>query len=444
MPPSDLESRLKSLPRTQPSVRFGQVETLAEVFNDSTKSYTLWERFNQMPWQIKSIGSLGIAASAFAVYLALSSSVISSTAFAQVVETIKDAKTLSFDTVIHASDGAEISRGRTYLKVPGQTRMETIRDSEVVEIGVMDGVKGKILVLETKSKTARLSKLTPLEGFDMAGEEIKSILSISEHDTESIGSKQIDERQVKGTKGPCNRGTVIVWTDATSGELVQIQFDQPASPPRPATTQIWSNIKVDPSLDPLLFSVTPPRGYKVMPYVELDLSISPAPQLAETLRLWVKLEGPGYPNDLEKELRVFRKKHDPRTTGKQPSEELIQLGINASGVLAFMQAAESYRGKSWQYDPSVTADQGDKILFWFRQRTGDRKYIAVFGDLRVAEVARDRIPVIDRSKPYGPRHALANRLDRGEMQSRLELRGTNAEHKTWHSRSDLYGTTLSR
>ena len=112
MDPSELENRLRSLPLRKPSDDFGTPDRFAEILDHPNQPTSVFQRIKNMPWQTKSIGGLGVAATLLAAYLAFSGSP-RNVAFAQVVKALNGATTLSFDSEIKkSSDGSSVSTGK--------------------------------------------------------------------------------------------------------------------------------------------------------------------------------------------------------------------------------------------------------------------------------------------------------------------------------------------
>src|SRR5262245_15274793 len=120
------EIRLRSIPLYRPSAGFGRPETLQALFRDSPHRLTISERIKNMTWQSKVAAALGVVASVLAVSLLIELLPSSSIAFAQVVEKLQSAETLSFDSESKSTVDGKIrtTKSRNYYMTPGKHRTE--------------------------------------------------------------------------------------------------------------------------------------------------------------------------------------------------------------------------------------------------------------------------------------------------------------------------------
>jgi outer membrane lipoprotein-sorting protein len=386
MEPSELESRLKSLPLRQPSARFGKAETLAEVLRESKQPQSLVERIKDMPRKLKSAGSLAVAASFVLIYLAIASSSGGTVAFAQALNKLKEAKTLSFDSEVKSMpDGKVLNRSRSYFMIPGNYRSESRGTND--GFAVFDGTARKVLVVDSKHKTARISSFKAA-GMDMAAETIERMRELQADESKPVGEKRIDGARAKGFEFDRGTQTSTVWTSVATGELVQIEtLDK--NGPNGSVSTVWTNIKLDEQLDPKLFSVEPPPGFKVMPFIDIDMNASPTKFVAESLKTYVKHNDNQFPEDLEKGLRTLLEKLAPKDADEPPTEEVAQVSFYSAAAAAVVRSGR--QGEVWQYHPGITLGQRDKIVFWLYDKRKS-EYSAVFGDLRVEVVSKKQLP----------------------------------------------------
>ena len=169
--------------------------------------------------------------------------------------------------------------------------------------------------------------------------------------------------------------------------LRQIDFLHKNVPSGPVLTT-WTNIKLGEQLDPRLFSLEPPAGYKVMPFVDIDMNASPAKFVVEPLRMYARHNNDEFPADLQKGLHELLEQLRPQD-GQAPTEEAAQLGFYGAAAAAVVRSAK--RGEVWQYYPGVKLGQEDEIVFWVYDKR-KQEHSAVFGDLRVEVVAKDELP----------------------------------------------------
>ena len=386
---SDLETRLKSLPLRKPSAKFGRPETLAEALDNSIPSKSLTQRIRNMPWQIKSAGSVGLAASLLvAVFLFSGSS--SSVAFAQVIKALTDAKSLSFDsTITKVGDNRVVNRSRNFYLVPGMHRMETKDESHGDSYVVFNIEAGKLLMVDVERKTARVSQVKNAAGGpDIAAKTIESIQSLKAEDAKPVGEKQLGDIRVLGMQFDREAETTTVWTDVTTGELIQVD-NLLKNVPGGEMMAVWTNIKLDEELDDELFDVEPPDGFDVIPFLDVDMKALPANSMAEVLRFYTKHNDGRLPVDFVNDVRKCVEQQYSQEESSPPPEQLMKLSFHIAAVSAMMRVGKE--GQVWQYYPNATREKKDEILFWSKDKRSG-KYTAVFGDLIVREVTKEELP----------------------------------------------------
>lgn len=387
------EERLKSLPLRRPSIGFGKPGTLADALRRFERRQTLLERINNMSWKSKAAAIVGLTASVLMAYLGLTGVSGSSVAFAQVAERFRAAQTLTFDsTTTRLADGTTLSKGRSLYLVPGKVRIEFSGENEQSYV-VFDTPGKKVMMVDVKHKTARVSSIEGGENKDMALKAIEDLKSLDEKESRPLDEKLIDGVQAKGFQIDDDRETMSVWVNSANGDPIQVELLQKEFPGGPVS-QVWSNIKLDKPLDPTLFSTEPPPGYAVQPFLPVDFNASPAEHVAQFLKIYVKHMDGQLPPELEEATPLLAKKLGPPKPDQPPSEEILQLSFRSAAVHATMRNRK--RGVDWQYYASRKLGDADQIVFWSRDRQGD-KYQAVFGDLRVEAVAEENLPHENRA-----------------------------------------------
>ena len=384
MDPDELESRLKSLPLRQPSGEFGKPETLNSL-DDSTEVHTLVERIRDMPWKFKTIGGLGIAASLAALYLAFAGISGGTVAFAQVIEKLNAARSLSFDVEVRSvGSGKVINQSHNYYLVPGKHRSED--RTERGDFAVFDADAGKILMVDSTRRIARISSFKSA-GRDMASETIESIRALQATDADVVGEKEIDGNRARGHEFSRGENVTTVWTSQATGELLQIDILHKNVPSGPVSTT-WTNIEIDGQLDPSLFSLDPPEGYEVVPFIDIDMNSSPANFIAQLLKYYADHHEDKFPTDLQGGFQELMERLAPKE-GREPPEDIDRISFVGAAAAAVVRSAK--RGEAWEYYPDVEFGQADEIVFWFFDKR-KQQHSAVFGDLRVENIAKDRLP----------------------------------------------------
>jgi outer membrane lipoprotein-sorting protein len=344
-----------------------------------------------MSWKTKSAAALAMAASIAAVALVAIDYPGASLAWGQVVEKLRSARTMSFDSVLkNESDGAEMSRSRTFFKVPGKMRTESEMKDEKGFV-VFDMPAGKVLMADSRTKTARVSPLEGAEGKDIAAHEIEALQKLREDQSRPLGEKSIEGVTVQGFEIVNDNVTTTVWADAKTGAPVEVEFlhkNHPVGPYR----QTWTNIKLDEPLDDSLFSVEPPVGYEVKPFLPVNFNAAPAEHAANFLKIYAKLMDGKFPPTLEGAMPLLHEKFKSENfnaASAEMREMAMQLSFHGAAMSAAM--SKGKEGVDWQYFPATAPGEKEKALCWFRNPR-DGVYTAVYGDLHLAPIEKESLP----------------------------------------------------
>ncbi len=382
-----LESRLKSLALRPPSPEFGQPETLAAAVGCSSHPLTLFERVKNMPWKTKSAALVGVAVSIAVLYIVVAGPWGASLAFADVVDKLRSARTLTYDSVlVSKADGKILGKNRTYLMVPGKTRIEMSDSKGENAFVVFDIPTGKVLMVDLKRKTAHVSPIRGGEGKDMAAEKIERLRKLSEEDSRSLGEKAIDGVAAKGFEITQDNEVTTVWADIATGTPVRIEFLQ-KNFPTGLVLETWTNIKLDEPLDPVLFSTEPPAGFTTQPFLPMDFNATPTDRVTRFLKFYTDQMDSKFPPRLQDAIRLLGESLKP-----EDMNELREAAFYGAGMAVVI--THGHQGKDWQYYPGRELGEEDKVVFWFHDKK-NKRYMAVYGDLRVATIEKNALPPVE-------------------------------------------------
>lgn len=391
------ETRLQSIPLRKPSAAFGCRETLGQALRAAHRRPSLAERIKNMTWQSKVAALASLSACALAVSLLFPSLRGDSVVFAQVVDKLQTAQTLSFDSELRSmGDGKpRTMRSRNYYLTPGKHRSETRGEGGQSGYVVFNFPSGKVLMVDNNRKEARLSELKGGAEVDIAARTIEDLRALDEQASRSLGEKQIDGVRAKGFVVEQGSATTTVWANETTGNPIRIEIVEKSFPGGPVE-QVWTNIALNEPLDPQLFSVEPPPGYAAKPFLPVDLDASPAEHVSKFLKIYQKHVDGEFPTSLQDAFKTVAEKIGPPNPDKPPSQELIEemmmLSFHSAAIRA--STAKGKQGEDWQYFPGRVPGEQGQVVFWCRDKTSD-KYLAVFGDLHVESVAKDDLPPLD-------------------------------------------------
>ena len=327
-------------------------------------------------------------------------------AFADFIEPILSAKTVTFKTTIEG-EGQKLTGKTMAMASPQRMRLEQDLPNKQKMVSISDDA-GNSLVLRPADKVAIVTTFTnvPKEKRPKAiFFELQSQLADARDQPgwirERLGEKVFDGRRLVGYRLTGHGMICDLWGDPKTGMPVRIEKSAPSNPNMKPT--ICSDFVFDAALDESLFSLEVPAGYKVQ---KLTVNDSPADEkdLIETLRRYAQLRGGALPDQLD--VAAFTKlfqedwaKSHPKK-GDQPGEEERQEQLN--GMLKFTrgisfafeqlprEADAHYAGKG------VKVGAADTPVFWYRP--GDaKKYRIIYADLSVREA--DTAPSVPNAQP---------------------------------------------
>ena len=213
-------------------------------------------------------------------------------AWADVVQRIMEAKTVTCDLVMTDAAGNNTQNWRIMSLEPNRLRMET--ETPVKLTDLIDLKTGKGLVLAHAQKLA-----IPIE----YGDKLKNknpaiqdwfgrIRDLLDQPREELGTRQIGNKTTVGYKITKDNQTVILWVDTQTALPVSMESTFIAG----SATIKLTNWEFDKPLDPASFEFTPPEGYTLQePLAMGDASINDA---ATVLRIWASARGGTFPDDL--------------------------------------------------------------------------------------------------------------------------------------------------
>lgn len=271
--------------------------------------------------------SIIIAALIGIYYFGGSINVVSVT-FADVLENIRNSKTLTF--MVRAKE-----QGPPIMKVmvidPYVSRFEflskQIPSAPIIggQIWIVDTGKGKALILDTVKKTGKVypAKREMLDTYDA----FRNFRDRVDFSVEEIGNRQIGDKQAIGfkLKKENENHEIIVWADPET--KLPILMEAPFEDAEGQIMQhVVTDIVFDVELDKSLFSLEPPKGYKLQEF-EYDPSIKRLKsavnmdRIIKACRKYVDEHDGQWPDSLQ-ELTTYGLDKDVFTNPGQPVREV--------------------------------------------------------------------------------------------------------------------------
>jgi hypothetical protein len=316
-----------------------------------------------------------------------------SVAFADVVQKVREAKTLTFDCAADLPGMGPVKM-HFFMNSAGQTRVEAAGS-----VSVIDPKAGKILTLAQAMKQAVVMDIgahaypqnkTPSNFV----EEFKNLDTKKAKD---LGEKEIDGKLCKGFVADDKGIQFTVWAQKSDGKLQRIEMEVPM--PGGTSKMVMSNFAFDQPLDPALFSIEPPAGYDVQTFdgSKVFQAVINAPgetHVVAVLRAYAEANDGQFPPKLNLDWGVYARiigNKAAKVAGPNPKldDKQMELSAHIGAANPFLMSLPK---DGWDYlGDGVKLGEKNKVVFWYKDpKTNQHR--AVYGDLSVKDVAAEDLP----------------------------------------------------
>lgn len=284
-----------------------------------------------------------------AVMVGISQLGSSSVAWADVLENIRNSKTLTF--LVRAKE-QEPPIMKVMVIHPYLLRFEflcKIPNAPIVggQIWIVDTGKGKSLILNTVKKKGKVcpADKAMLDIYDT----FRNFRDRVDYSVDEIGSRQIGDKQVIGfkLKKEEDKREIMVWADPET-KLPILMEETCENREGQVMQHVVTDIVFDAELDVSLFSLQPPKGYKLEefeydPLVKRAMSAANMDRILKACRKYVNDHGGQWPDSLQ-DLAQYGLEKDTLTNPRQPSSEVgyVYLKPSASPSESMVVLYEAY------------------------------------------------------------------------------------------------------
>jgi outer membrane lipoprotein-sorting protein len=345
----------------------------------------LWQRVIHMTLTQKIAAAVALTLGGLTLYFLLSLfGGFASVSYAQVADQIRAVRSMTCTVTIQGTDPNKPAVSmRMMFMDPDKTRMQMPGTRMVV---ITDAAAHRVLMLNDSDKTATTTDFsttnTPAtRPTDQKLDLIEQFKNLANGESAPAPDRQIGQVRAKGFHILQRGYDAIVYADPKSGVPIEIDFEH-----LPGADHVsMSDFQFDANLDPALFSVTPPDGYKVVNQ-KMTVNFDLAENVAPLLKAYAAHKDGQFPPQLTDWAELIKTLHpDPKL---DPDAQKI---FSDMGTLTAL-LPQYHRGTQWDYLPTgVKLGDADKIVFWYQPK-GSTTYKAVYGDLRIAEVTADQLP----------------------------------------------------
>lgn len=338
-----------------------------------------------------------------------------SVTFAEVIKPILNARTVVLDYVIGEGPDAlemhDIVIGSRIRRTVSNIDKTKILDSRVRSAVsnmdmtmILDLEDGRMLTLATVGVT-KIASYNDIQGtgqgdfrsvLDFVRNVVSRVKDNPDADIQDLGEKEINGQKAVGFYVKSFHDGLTIWANKKTSLPIRIEFAEGK------TSTVIKNIEFDVPLEESLVSMEVPAGY-TMKDIAIHITEVPAPDnhwsnateedLVESLRIWAEIILDGaFPDAIGtdhfiKQAAVLGSKVASLRLPLSEGEQLIHKHMKG---MIFLQKFEF--GGKWGYaGKGVKLGDADKIILWY-QPQGSNTYRAIYGDLRVAEVAEEDLP----------------------------------------------------
>jgi len=358
----------------------------------SLRRPSIWRTIMKNPVTKIAVAAVIIIAVLIGTYYFGDSVNIAGTAYAEVVERLHNARTLTY--IGETTTGIEYMPSMTMeiaFKEPGYMRMAMAGGY----VSIIDSIQGKCLTILPPKKQFIEIEMSNLQN-DPAQRNInviEKLRSLPERADEQLGTREIDGRQVQGFRITEEGLINSVWIDMQTRELVLVEMEFLNAPGMSGT---MSDFQFDVELDDSLFNLTPPDGYTRLD-IQVDTDEVSEQSLIEFLRMWTTWVKDGRfpptldPTKLAKYSMEMVKNGQFVNEGQISEQELHEKSLKMTRGLMFLLKMPA--GSNWRYaGENVKFGDADTAIFWYRPE-GSQTYRVIYGDLNVKDVAQEDILV---------------------------------------------------
>ena len=302
--------------------------------------------------------------------------------FADVVQRIRKARTVTFTTEIKV--GEQVMRIENTRKEPGLKR--ALMPGGLVLISDLAQKKSITINHSEKQYTERALENAQIQDF------FEDMRTFPDRANEVLPKEEMDGRIVQGFRVIEHGINAICWIDVQTGDLIRIEGQFPNAP---NTRIVATDFKFDVELDDALFSLIPPDGYAPKEPPKIDRSEVNCQDLINLLRWWAtNTEGHFFPPSLEpaefRKAGMEMKKAGKISEIQGTKDEKMQHMMKLTRGLQFVMMMKPEN--DWHYaGKGVELGDADTAICWYRPQ-GSQTYRVIYGDLSVKDVAPENLP----------------------------------------------------
>jgi outer membrane lipoprotein-sorting protein len=312
---------------------------------------------------------------------------LASVSFAQVAEQVRSIHSMTCTVSAERSDKLASVSLKEMFMAPGKTRMETPNGMTIIA----DSQAHRSVLLNRIAKTATVMNVTmqnspatrpSAQGIDM----IEFFKNLAGNKADPMPDRRIGEVNAKGFHVNYLGVDQVVYVDPKSAMPIEVDMDMGQA--MGTSKIVISDFNFDANLDPALFSLDVPTGYTVRTSPKVEMSGDLGQNVVPMLRAYASHKNNQFPAKIDDTPDIIATVIGNRNGRSDPAA--VKLFSNMFATRAILSPLK--KGVDWDYLPSgVKLGDADKIILWYKG-SKTNAYKAIYGDLRIADVAADQLP----------------------------------------------------
>ena len=309
-----------------------------------------------------------------------------SRAYADVLEQIKAARTLTFTNDVYTETRSNPIKTKEFIAEDGRSRSE--HESGVVTIRDANSMIRLTLIGRTKTALVYPPREAARPVKQSRRDWIESLAKLGDKPDKELGEQTLDGQKVVGFEVSQGTYKYTLWLDAKSKQLVRIERESHIKGSSIIKTAM-ADFHFDEPLDEALFSFDPPAEYKVQTQTAAAMpkSLVIEENVVEALRGYTQKSDGKFPKSITEwgEWSVLLSKG---ATDAKLSDETTKVMGHLGAITALLSGVSkddyAYLGEG------KTVKETDAIIFWCKNKQG--VYRAVYGDLSVKDISKEQLP----------------------------------------------------
>ena len=400
--------------------------SLAEANVRVSEPQSLTLRKGQTMRRIASIAAVLLIVLGTLTYISSLNRVSPGAAFAAMLESIEQLRTVRFTMEIKMAEGAKLT-GKSVVLAPNLMH-QTLKSEMLDYVQITDFQKAQMLILFQKQKKAQLLEFAEMPAEQRQKNYLEEFREMKDEDAVFLGEESLDGVATLKYQYDKLGDHATIWLDAETKLPIQIVSTDAANKETPDASLTMRDFEWNVEVEEAMFSLEVPEGY-ALEGQEADIAGTPIEDFITTLRFYTRVNDDQFPAEyssmmflalpkmLKKEgvskeemVRHAQEKlayalDRPDVVGMSMADRLT-LGMQlqktfGNGVMFFESTKQSHH---WHFQgQGIKLGDAEKIVAWWYPKAEKAEVATdlatahvLYGDLRVETMAVKDLPEVEK------------------------------------------------